>query len=197
MDKKFFQRGASFTFGILVALGIILLGLGMGIYGIIIGNWIIVSIMLCSIGVGIYGAIYLMGYHIHFQTDRIFTTGDVLVSEKEKIQHRAEIFYVDIQDVKLIYSSNNSKNKSLLRSLSPNTYFEFILKNDKKERLLILNHSKNQRREMISIINEKTGLNLDYDIMKTESHPPNEKVMSWFKRKKLDKKSIKKSTKKR
>ena len=197
MDKKFFQRGASFTFCILVALGIILLGLGMGIYGIIIGNWIIVSIMLCPIGIGIYGSIYFMGYHIHFQTDRIFTTGDVLVSEKEKIQHRAEIFYVDIQDVKLIYSSNNSKNKSLLRSLSPNTYFEFILKNDKKERLLILNHSKNQRREMISIINEKTGLNLDYDIMKTESHPPNEKVMSWFKRKKLDKKSIKKSTKKR
>lgn len=196
MDKKFFQRGASFTFCILVVLGIILLGLGFAIYAILIGNWFTVIIMAYTIGVGVYGSIYLMGYHIHFQTDRIFTAGDVAVSEKEKLQHRAEIFYVDIQDVKLIYSSNNSKNKRLLRSLSPNTYFEFILKNDKKERLLILNHSKNQRKEMIAIINEKTGLNLDYDIMKTESHPPNEKVMNWFKRKK-QKKSIKKSTKKR
>lgn len=180
MEKKFFQRGISFALCIIVAVGVLLLGLGLGIYGIIIRNWLILIITLCPIVLGLYGAIQVLGYHIHFQTERIFTTGDVVLPKTEKIQNKVEIFYRDIKDVRLIYSSTNSKDKYISRSLGPNTYFEFSLHDDKKARLLILNHSKKQRREMISIINEKTGLNFDYDKMKAESHPPNERVLNWF-----------------
>lgn len=194
MNKKVFQKGFGFLLSRFFVVGTILLCLMIVIEGFSRENWYMIVIGILSSIVLIFEMGYML-YFIHFQDDKIYTKGDLLYPKTDRIQYKAEIFYSDIKDIKIVYSSQNSKNKnsSGLRGNYhyPKTYFEFILKNDKKERLLILNHSKNQRKEMIAIINEKTGLNLDYDIMKTESHPPNEKVVNWFKRKKR-KKSIKK-----
>ena len=70
-------------------------------------------------------------------------------------------------------------------AIRPLPYVEFVLKNGRKKWLCITFFSRKQRREMISIISEKTGLNLNYDKMVEED-------LSYFARKKKPKEQTKK-----
>ena len=122
-------------------------------------------------------SIYASWYNrIIFFDDKTIITGDKL-DKDSKIQFRDEISYSQIKDLKFIISNRNSKKKSfpwyVRNGSAPKSYFEFEMENGKTKWVFIFYFSKKQRKEMIKIINEKTGLNLDYDVLyKNYEHRP-------------------------
>ena len=144
MNKKFFQKGFWFLFlHIVLWLGMIVLVLIVTLYGFAKTNWVVIIIGSISI-ILLCSEIGYMMYHVQFQEDKICTVGDLMYPKTERIQYKTEIFYSDIKDIEIVYTNKNSKNKNFSGTsgghYAPKTYFEFTLHDDKKERLLILNH---------------------------------------------------------
>ncbi len=81
-------------------------------------------------------------------------------------QYKDTIDMRDIQNVKLVVATVNSRKKAMKPhkcGTSPVRYFEFVLANGTTKWMWITPFSKNQRKKMLSIINSKTGLKLSYD----------------------------------
>ena len=77
------------------------------------------------------------------------------------VQFKTEIKYSEIEDIKLVLSTKNSKKESC-RVKAPHYYFEFVLKNGRTKWLLIGQFTQKQQIEMLDIINSKTGKNFNY-----------------------------------
>ena len=146
----------------------IFVGIYVMIWGIIERNIIMILVGLisaCLFSDQIIRAIYI---RIIFYDDYIHAVGDLL-PKAAKIQFEDKIEYSQIASVRVISSSKNSRKEYIEaranNSNTPKTYFEFALKNGKTSWIFIFYYSKKQRKEMIDIINQKTGLNLNYDEM--------------------------------
>lgn len=146
--------------------------LAVGSY-LIIGACIKLNITMGLLGVvpiviSLYAYITVFNNRIIFLNDVIEVTGN-LGKNSEKIQFADKIIYSDIEDIKLIYANKNSIKKSIkspnLGNLQPKLYFEIVLKNKDSKWLLVSTFSKNQRIEMLKIINSKTGKEFSYEIL--------------------------------
>ncbi len=98
---------------------------------------------------------FLLCFKIHLRKEDIYTFGDML-PKFEKIQYKCKIKYIDIQNISIIASEKNSKNKKIqlkwVSSSMPKKYLEFTLVNNKKERMCINHYTKNQVRKLLTFI---------------------------------------------
>ena len=170
MKKTFYQFSFYAFFLRFVVIALII----MGLY--IIGESISRANILGLIGLLplILGATsyYVMFYNrIIFLDEIIDITGDK-GKDSERIQFKDEIAYSDISDIRLVYANLNSKKKRKpspsLGNLQPNMFFEFVLINQKTKWVYVSVFSKKQRKEMLEIINSKTGKNFSYDTLERE-----------------------------
>ena len=110
-------------------------------------------------------SIYLLHNRLIFYYDKIVITGHRF--KKVGLQYPDEIKYNEIKNVSLIYSNANSRKKRInvrgYTALRPYTYFEIWLEDDKTKWILVECFSMIQRKKMLQIINQKTGLNLLYN----------------------------------
>ena len=103
---------------------------------------------------------------IIFTEDKIIIKEDKIPDKNMKTQYKDEIFFEDIVDVKMVMSRNKN---SLKKWYSENHYrhkkifFNVILKEQESKWVCVYPFSIKQRKKMLQIINEKTGLNIDYD----------------------------------
>ena len=120
---------------------------------------VVIAIMLFQI-------VRICFHRVMFSETEIRVPNDKL-EKAARIQYETVIPYAEIVDIRLIASSNDSRNKPITartpNSLSPKTYFEFLMSSGEKKRVFILYFSKKQREKMLSIINEKTGSCYQYD----------------------------------
>ena len=88
-----------------------------------------------------------------------------------KRQYRDEVLYSDIANVTIIQSTKGSKKKRVPNDQGGRdigtiyTYYQIELKNGRKKWFGITFFSKRQRMEMLSIINQKTGLTSSYEAL--------------------------------
>ena len=88
-----------------------------------------------------------------------------------RTQFHDEVLYSDIVSVTLVQSTKGSKKKRVPndqggRNISTiYTYYQIELKNGRKKWFGITFFSKRQRMEMLSIINQKTGLTSSYEAL--------------------------------
>ncbi|MBE7061920.1 MAG: hypothetical protein E7382_05230 [Clostridiales bacterium] len=192
MKKTFYQNSANFWFGLFVyaMFGLTMIVAGVvGFYGFY-GD-LSVFLVLGSFALAIYDIYYLWAYlynKVLIYEDRIFITGHK-GNKRYRIQFAEEIYFSEIEKINRIFSNKNSRKETrhtfTTNDIRAYSYFEFVLKNGRKKWLCITFFSRKQRREMISIISEKTGLNLNYDKMVEED-------LSYFARKKKSKEKDKK-----
>ena len=184
MKKTFFQLHPGFIFVLSLFFALFLLGafafvvVGtllweiITIEGFIITQLLIVSVLMAVnlffIVLTVWQICAMVYYRIIFLDDKIIITGDKL-DKDSKIQFKDEFVISEIKNVKFIISNRNSKRKTYhwyVRSgYATKSYFEFEMENGDKKWVFIFYFSKKQRKNMINIINEKTGLNIDYDIL--------------------------------
>ena len=166
MKKVFYQLGLQSLFirafllfilsssAYILVLAIIKLNIAMGLIG------------LFSFVFTFYTYLTVFYNRVIFLDNVIKVTGQ-LGKSSERIQFPDEILYSNIVDIRISYAKKNSRKKSFkssdLGNLQPKLYFEFILNNTKTKWLCISTFSKNQRKEMLKIINLKTGKNFSYD----------------------------------
>ena len=117
-------------------------------------------------------AIYRFFYkRIIFLNEIIEITGDKN-KDAHKIQFKDQIVYSDIKNIRLIDTPLNSKKKRIKSSnmsgLRTNTFFEFVLKNNETKWMDVTLFSKKAKKEMLEIINSKTGKNFSYDAIERE-----------------------------
>ncbi len=93
---------------------------------------------------------------------------------KNPIQHKEFISFLEIKNVKLICAHIDSKGKRLnitgIASSRPHIFFEFELQNESLKRIYIEIYSLRQRKQMLDIINKKTGLALSYDKLERKDY---------------------------
>lgn len=161
MKKTFNQFNSNFIFGLII--NCLLIGLGVFMFFRFVGNEESHSLIWTAfipIAVSVYDIIYYLYYQVDFLDEVIFTKGNMLGLFRP-VQYKTEIKYSEIEDIRLVLSTKNSKNESC-RVKAPHYYFEFVLKNGKTKRLLIGQFTQKQRIEMLDIINSKTGKNFKY-----------------------------------
>lgn len=88
---------------------------------------------------------------------------------KGKIQYEEFIGFSEIKNVKLICAHINSKGQKLniegISSLRAHIFFEFELQNETTKLLYIEPYAKWQRKQLLAIINERTGHNFSYETL--------------------------------
>ena len=99
----------------------------------------------------------------------IKVTGDK-GAQNEKVQFEDEIIYSEISNIKIVLSEKNSQKNPIhtFYNFTPRLYYEFLLKDGNTKWILIAPFSKKQRKEMLEIINSKTGKNFSYDSLEKE-----------------------------
>lgn len=169
MKKTFFQLHIGFFATLLIFVTGILIGIFVIVCTIIenfqpnilfIGvgiGWIIISV------IPIYRCVY---NRTIFYDNKIVITGEKLPPSYRN-QFQDEIIISQIKDVRIVISNKNSKKEFTDLNLNScetrRTYFEFEMENGEKKWMFIYYFSKKQRKEMLRILSEKTGKNLDYD----------------------------------
>lgn len=109
----------------------------------------------------------------HFVNRLIITDKGILVTGQhsiKRIQHKEYINFIDIKDIVIKSAFINSKGKKVVQvysKQSPYTFFEFKLLNNEQKRIQIDVFSTSQIKELLMIINNFTGLNFDYNNLKT------------------------------
>lgn len=149
---------------------------GSGIYVLVVGiNDLIakkffgaiieIIVGLYTINLCLYALVYYFHNRVVLYDDKIIVTGH-LIEKKQGLQFSDEIRYDEIKDVAIICANANSLKKRIKNagysSLRPYTYFEILLKNDDTKWVYIECFTIRQRKLILSIINEKAGLNLSY-----------------------------------
>ena len=174
MKKTFYQQHP----GMLGAFCIIVVFIIMGAYLIIEGlddrdlskdNLLEIILGVIVITFMIYSFISGLLYRVKFLEESINIIG-YRGSKVDKIQFDDIILYSEIIDIKIILTEKNSKKKSVdtLYPSAPKLFFEFLLNNGKTKWLFVTPFSKKQRKEMLEIINSKTGKNFSYDDLEKE-----------------------------
>lgn len=168
MKKTFYQLHIQAHYIRLICLMFIICGCYLLSVAFIKTNIPMLFISLIPVIISLHAYIIVFNNRIIFLEDKIKVTGN-LGKANQKIQFSDNIFYLDIEDVKMIYANKNSKNKKISSSnignLQPKLFFEFILKNHETKWLFIGTFSKKQRTKMLEIINSKTGKSFSYATM--------------------------------
>lgn len=124
---------------------------------------------ICVILLMTYSFITAFWYRIVCLDDQIKIIGH-RGSKADRTQFDDVISYSDIIDIKIILTEKNSKKEYMRELYNPATrlFYEFLLNNGKTKRVFITTFSKKQRKEMLEIINSKTGKNFSYDTLEKE-----------------------------
>ena len=178
MKKKFYPLSAVFLFLEMPLLfGIMAVGVwftyriieGMidyfkpaSIFGLILG----LAIFL----VGAILLIKLLRHRLFVFDDRIGVKGELKLTAKSRvIQHDVEIFFDEIENIELICRCEDSKGRYrksyTSKGSSASFFYRFKLKNGKTKRLYIEPYSRRQRKQLLAIINERTGHNFSYETL--------------------------------
>ena len=171
MKKTFYQLHVQAFYIRIIHLIIISSGIFLIIDGIIRANILSILVGLLP-ALGFLSSYYSIFYNrIIFHDEIIEITGEK-GKNTEKLQVEDKITYWDIDDIHLIYSNKNFRKKHPsshhIGNLRPSMFFEFVLKNQKTKWVCISSFSKKQRKEMLEIINSKTGKNFSYDTLERE-----------------------------
>ncbi len=121
--------------------------------------------------------LFILIYNLHnriiFHDKKIIITGHWII-KNEGLQFPDEIEYCEIKDVSIICANANSLKKRIKKagysSLRPFVFYEIILKNNETKWIYIECFSKNQRKQMLGLINDKVGLNLSYELLERKDY---------------------------
>lgn len=176
MKKKFYPFGALSLFLVMPSLlGVMALG-GWFTYRIVggmINNFKPASIFGLILGIAVFlvGAVYAIVFfriRLVIFDDRIRAKGELRLTAKSPIiQHDVDIFFDEIENIALIYEHGDSKGKRIkiytaAQAFRAYFYFEFLLKDGGTKRIYIEPYAKWQRKQLLAIINERTGHNFSY-----------------------------------
>ena len=138
----------------------------------------IVGVNILKILVGFFPVFILLpSYYSTFYNRIIFRDEIIEITGNkgkitERLQLEDKVAYLDIEDIRLVYANKNSQKKrhssAHLGNLQPSMFFEFVLKNQKTKWVSVSLFSKKQRKEMLEIINSKTGKSFSYDALEEE-----------------------------
>ena len=105
----------------------------------------------------------LHSYYIVIDMGQIITKGSFLCYDKGvRTQYPLIVDIKDITNIKIIYSSLNSKKEATRNLKAPITFFEFELINGKKKWLDINGVAKKDRVKFLEIINQHLGTEYEY-----------------------------------
>ena len=169
MKKTFYQLHIGIFVGFCVILVVVMMSMYLIVEGISGGitskddvTYIVSGI--CVILLMAYSFITAFWYRIVCLDDQIKIIGH-RGPKADRIQFDDIILYSDIVDIKIILTEKNSKKKPIRTVINPapKLFYEFLLNSGKTKWLFITPFSKKQRKEMLAIINSKTGKNFSYD----------------------------------
>lgn len=173
MKKTFYQL----HFGMIIAFITQIMVLVMAVYILIncFSDRVILKNDIMSI-VGGVGAIVVVVYSsISIGYNRIICTDDKINitghrgPKHDRTQFETVILYSEIKGVRMIISNKNSQKETLSEiCAAPRLYYEFLMTNGNTKWVFITPFSKKQRKEMLEIINSKTGKNFSYDTLERE-----------------------------
>lgn len=136
---------------------------------------VLIASMLAFVFLSYQFYVMIISYKITINDKTISTNGDKF-QKIEKVQYPCNISFIDILDIKIIQSPNNSINQQIklrwISSTLPKKYLEFTLLNGLKERIWINQYTKKQIMKLLNIIiintkNNKNPNNFSLDeIMK-------------------------------
>ena len=153
--------------------------IGFGIYMTIIGLYTLLaykqykSLILIISGLFIVELfLFVLIYNLHnkviFYDKKIVITGHLII-KNEGLQFPDQIEYSKINNVSIVCANANSLKKRIKKasysSLRPFIFYEISLTNNEKKWIYIECFSKKQRKQMLSLINDKVGLNLSYELL--------------------------------
>ena len=179
MKKKFYPLSAVFLFLLMPCyLGVMALG-GWFTYRIIEGMidyFKPASIFGLILGLAYFlvGAVYAIVFfriRLFIFDDKIRARGELRLTAKSPIiQHDVDIYFDEIENIALIYEHGDSKGKRIkiykaAQAFRAYFYFEFLLKDGGIKRLYIEPYAKWQRKQLLAIINERTGHNFSYETL--------------------------------
>ena len=134
---------------------------------------IIIVGSLMTAGLFLFNLISLWHNRIIFHDDKIVITGHWII-KKQGLQFPDEIEYSEIKDIAIICANANSLKKRITSSgyssLRPFIYYEITLKNNDTKWVYIECFSRNQRKRMLDIVNDKAGLNLSYKLLERKDY---------------------------
>ena len=122
-----------------------------------------------AIVIALYSMITTMHNRIIYTDNSIKVTGH-LGSKSDRTQFKDEIKYSEISNIRIIWSCQNSKKQPVpaIYANAPRLYYEIIMNNGRTKWIFIAPFSQKQRKEMLEIINSKTGKNFSYDALEQE-----------------------------
>lgn len=171
MRKTFYQFHIQAIYIRFVCAFFVLCGLYVITAGIEKSSWITALIGIIPMPIS-WNAYYKVFHNrMIFTPDRINITGEK-GKVSERIQFEETIAYNDIENIRLICANLNSRKEHIgssnLGNLNPSVFFEFILKSQETKWVCVSLFSKKQRKEMLEIINSKTGKSFSYDALEEE-----------------------------
>lgn len=119
-----------------------------------------------SLIVVVWIGITLNHHWITFNTDHIYVPFDWRI-KRNRQQYRVEVKYEDIMDVSFIRSTKSSKNTTIQEESSKPRYHQYmvlLLKNGRKERIMIDWYSKKQKVKILEELKKRLeycGNNID------------------------------------
>ncbi|MBQ3221699.1 MAG: hypothetical protein IJB34_07040 [Clostridia bacterium] len=158
--------------------------IGIGVYIIILGFYILLThnqyesfILIVAGLVDVVLFLYILIYTLHnriiFNDKKIIIIGHWNI-KNEGLQFPDEIEYDEIKDIAIICANANSLKKKIKKagysSLRPFIFYEITLKNNETKWIYIECFSRKQRKQMLSIINDKVELNLSYNQLKRKDY---------------------------
>ena len=174
MKKTFYQLHIGIFVGFCVILVVVMMSMYLIVEGISGGitskddvTYIVSGI--CVILLMAYSFITAFWYRIVCLDNQIKIIGH-RGPKADRTQFDDIILYSDIVDIKIILTEKNSKKKPIRTVINPapKLFYEFLLNSGKTKWLFITPFSKKQRKEMLEIINSKTGKNFSYDTLERE-----------------------------
>ena len=129
--------------------------------------------------------IVYFSYNIKIFEQAIYTKGEFRLFKSDRIQYKTQIKYIDIEDIKIISSTRNSKNQVLHINLiaSPiSKFLEFKTKSGKLKRIWINFFTKKQMERLlktlidrIKSVNPETQLSVEKIMEDWYAYPKNAK----------------------
>lgn len=167
MKKTFFQLGILSTSGIFIFL--VHLAFAGFVLSVKIDDLIFtICLFVGLIGPCISGLTVSLYARISFDDESIKIIGDSsLEKTKEQLRRKDQIAYSEIENINLVRITNSDSRRrpysNVRMALLSRLYFEFVLVNGKTKWCYVDMFSKRQRKQMLNIINQKTGRDFDYD----------------------------------
>ena len=179
MKKKFYPLHIGFlalcmiACGFMIAFGIwyIVMAIKSLIVSISTGAFFGLVLSLIALVIGFVKLFGILRIKLIVRDDRIDIKGEFkLTANSPAAQRDDSIFFDEIENIALIYAHGDSKGKRIKtytagQAVRANFFFEFMLKDGGIKRLYIEPYAKWQRKQLLAIINERTGHNFSYETL--------------------------------